>query len=58
MATECISPSTSPSKRLERLFATIWRRRFELVEIDSGNGIERWAARDGGFYPPTLTPNR
>ena len=39
----------------ERLFATIWRRRFELVEIDSGNGIERWAARDGGFYPPTLT---
>ncbi len=38
-----------------KLFANIWRQRFELVELDTRNGIERWTAGDGGFLPPTMS---
>jgi outer membrane protein assembly factor BamB len=45
----------SLTSEAERLYANIWRRRFELIAIDPATGAERWTAADGGFYPPNAT---
>jgi outer membrane protein assembly factor BamB len=42
----------------EGLYVNIWRKRFELIAVDTNTGRELWTAGAGGFYAPAKRNGR